>query len=254
MPEAIRELCTKIHVAGFGVWCVGGAVRDIILSQMRGLSEMPKGDWDIASAATPDQISRIFRRVIPSGIEHGTVTVLWGDQKVEVTTLRGEQGYVDGRHPGQVVFLSSIIDDLARRDFTVNAIAYNPITDEVVDPYGGVADIQARRIRAVGKPLERFTEDGLRAMRAARFSATLDMQLDPGTLAAIRPSLDSYRKVSAERIRDEWTKTLGAREPSRAFRIMQDEGLLQISAPELAQTAGCTQNKYHKFDVWEHTL
>jgi tRNA nucleotidyltransferase (CCA-adding enzyme) len=254
IPKAIRELCEQIRDSGFGVWCVGGAVRDVILSQARDSSELPNGDWDIASSATPDQISRIFRKVIPSGIEHGTVTVLWRDREVEVTTLRGECGYVDGRHPTQVVFLNSIDDDLARRDFTVNAIAYDPIHDEIVDPHGGVADIQARCIRAVGDPLARFSEDGLRVLRAARFSATLDMQVDSDTLAAIRPSLDSFRKVSMERVRDEWTKSLKARQPSRAFRIIHDHGLLQITAPELAQTQGCAQNRYHRFDVWEHTL
>ena len=254
IPKAIRELCEQIHDSGFGVWCVGGAVRDVILSQARDSSELPNGDWDIASSATPDQISRIFRKVIPSGIEHGTVTVLWRDREVEVTTLRGECGYVDGRHPTQVVFLNSIDDDLARRDFTINAIAYDPIHDDIVDPHGGVADIQARCIRAVGDPLARFSEDGLRVLRAARFSATLDMQVDSDTLAAIRPSLDSFRKVSMERVRDEWTKSLKARQPSRAFGIIHDHGLLHITAPELAQTQGCAQNRYHRFDVWEHTL
>jgi tRNA nucleotidyltransferase (CCA-adding enzyme) len=215
---------------------------------------MPAGDWDVASSATPDQIMRLFRRVIPSGIKHGTVTVLLRDRQVEVTTLRGERGYEDGRHPSAVVFLDDIVDDLARRDFTINAIAYDPIRGQVIDPYGGVQDIHAGLIRAVGDPRVRFAEDGLRVLRAARFSATLEMQVTAETLAAIRPSLASYRKVSAERIKDEWVKALKARQPSRAFRIMQNEGLLEITAPELAQSDGCAQNKYHRFDVWEHTL
>jgi tRNA nucleotidyltransferase (CCA-adding enzyme) len=253
VPATVRELCSVIHGAGFGVWCVGGAVRDVVLAQLD-RSAREAGDWDIATSATPEQVMHLFRRVIPSGIKHGTVTVLTRDQAVEVTTLRGERGYVDGRHPLEVVFLNDIADDLARRDFTINAVAYDPIHNSVIDPYGGVDDIEARCIRAVGDPQVRFTEDGLRVLRAARFAATLGMQVAPQTLKAIRPSLDSYRKVSAERIRDEWVKALKAPRPSPAFRIMQQHGLLEITAPELNQTAGCVQNKYHRYDVWEHTL
>jgi len=254
IPATVQELCRRISGAGFGVWCVGGAVRDVILAQLCGTNKSSAGDWDVASSATPDQIMRLFRRVVPSGIKHGTVTVLIHDQAVEVTTLRGERGYEDGRHPSQVVFLENIVDDLARRDFTINAIAYDPTNDQVIDPYGGIDDIRARCIRAVGDPVVRFSEDGLRVLRAARFSATLEMQVASETLAAIRPSLASYRKVSAERIRDEWVKALKARQPSLAFRIMQEHGLLQITAPELERTCGCEQNRYHRFDVWEHTL
>jgi tRNA nucleotidyltransferase (CCA-adding enzyme) len=254
IPPTVQELCTRISDAGFGVWCVGGAVRDVILAQLRGTDKNPSGDWDLASSATPDQIMRLFRRVVPSGIKHGTVTVLIGDHAFEVTTLRGERGYEDGRHPSQVVFLENIVDDLARRDFTINAIAYDPTNHDVIDPYGGINDIHAECIRAVGDPAVRFAEDGLRVLRAARFSATLEMKIAPETLAAIRPSLASYSKVSAERIRDEWVKALKARQPSRAFRIMQEQGLLQITAPELELTYGCVQNRYHRYDVWEHTL
>ncbi len=254
IPPSVRELCTTIHAAGFGVWCVGGAVRDVILARLRPGAPLAAGDWDLASSATPDQIMRLFRRVIPSGVKHGTVTVLAQDRSVEVTTLRGEGGYEDGRHPTEVVFLDDIVGDLARRDFTVNAIAFEPLSGTLIDPYGGIQDLEAGRIRAVGDPHVRFSEDGLRVLRAARFSATLDMEIAPETRSAIRPSLASYGKVSAERIKDEWVKALKAREPSRAFRIMQDEGMLQITAPELAQTKGCAQNKYHRYDVWEHTL
>jgi tRNA nucleotidyltransferase (CCA-adding enzyme) len=253
VPATVRELCSVIHEAGFGVWCVGGAVRDVVLAQLDRAARKA-GDWDIATSATPEQVMNLFRRVIPSGIKHGTVTVLTRDQAVEVTTLRGERGYVDGRHPSEVVFLTEIADDLARRDFTINAVAYDPIHNSVIDPYGGVDDIEARCIRAVGEPQVRFAEDGLRVLRAARFAATLGMQVAPETLRAIRPSLDSYRKVSAERIRDEWVKALKASRPSAAFRIMQEHGLLEVTAPELNQAAGCVQNRYHRYDVWEHTL
>lgn len=233
---------------------MGGAVRDVILSGLRTTNELPAGDWDVASSARPDQIISLFRRVIPSGIKHGTVTVLLRDRAVEVTTLRGERGYDDGRHPSDVVFLDDIVDDLARRDFTINAIAFDPINGCVLDPYRGLEDIHAGRIRAVGDALVRFSEDGLRVLRAARFAATLEMEVTPETLAAIRPSLASYQKVSAERVKDEWVKALKARQPSRAFRIMHDEGMLQITAPELDEMHGCAQNKYHRYDVWQHTL
>lgn len=254
VPSNVRELCNVIHHAGHGVWCVGGAVRDAIRQRRYGTPERLTGDWDIATSAKPEQVIALFRRVIPSGIQHGTVTVLLGNQSYEVTTLRGEQGYSDGRHPNEVVFLSDITDDLARRDFTVNAIAYDPIGNRLIDPFGGITDIQSRTLRAVGDPLGRFCEDGLRVLRAARFCATLEMQIDPATLSAIRPSLAVYSRVSAERIREEWMKGLAARHPSHAFEIMQQHGMLDITAPELAATHGCTQNRYHRYDVWTHTL
>jgi tRNA nucleotidyltransferase (CCA-adding enzyme) len=172
----------------------------------------------------------------------------------EVTTLRGEASYSDGRHPDSVFFVDDIEADLARRDFTVNAMAYDPEAEQLVDPFGGLHDLDQRLLRAVGNPEERFAEDGLRVLRAARFIATLELHLDPRTEAAIQASLASYRRVSAERIRDEWMKTLKAREPSRAFRLMQRHGLLEITAPELLAMVGCRQNRFHAFDVWEHTL
>lgn len=137
VPTPIRKLCCRIHDAGFGVWCVGGAIRDAILKQLGGHDDVGCGDWDIASTATPDQIVQLFRRVVPSGIRHGTVTVMLPKQAVEVTTLRGEQGYSDGRHPDSVVFVKDIVQDLARRDFTINAIAYDPIADRIIDPFVG---------------------------------------------------------------------------------------------------------------------
>ncbi len=254
IPTPIRDLCARINAAGFGVWCVGGAIRDAIARQLGAPQTDVLGDWDIASTATPDQVTRLFRRVVPSGIRHGTVTVVLPTHSVEVTTLRGEQGYSDGRHPDNVVFVKDIEQDLARRDFTINAIAYDPIADRLIDPFGGIDDLVSRSLKAVGDPRERFSEDGLRVLRAARFAATLDVKIDIHTRAAIRPSLDSYRKVSAERIRDEWTKALLAPLASRAFSIMLDEGILAITAPELADMKGCVQNRHHRYDVWEHTL
>lgn len=213
-----------------------------------------RSDWDVATDARPEQVRRLFRKVIPTGIQHGTVTVLMGSEGYEVTTLRGETSYSDGRHPDSVYFVDDIADDLARRDFTVNAIAYDPLADRLIDPFGGVADLRARRLAAVGDPVRRFSEDGLRVLRAARFTATLDFQLDPATAAAIRPCLDTYRKVSPERVRDEWVKCMKAAQPSRAFEIMREHGILDVSAPELVESVGCEQNRYHAYDVWHHAL
>jgi len=191
-------------------------------------------DWDLASDARPEAVQRLFKRVIPTGIKHGTVTVLRGGIGYEITTLRGEVGYSDGRRPDAVFFVDEIHEDLARRDFTINAIAYDPIRGNLEDPFGGIEDLRRQLIRAVGKASERFHEDGLRVLRAARFAATLEFDIDPETARAIAPSLDSFRKVSPERVRDEWVKIMKSSEPSRAFRVMQEHGLLGITAPLLA--------------------
>ncbi len=213
-----------------------------------------RGDWDIATSARPEQVQKLFRRVIPTGIQHGTVTVMVGKTGYEVTTLRGETTYTDGRRPDAVYFVDDIKDDLARRDFTINAIAYDVLEDRLIDPFDGGGDLARRTLRAVGNPSERFAEDGLRVLRAARFVATLEVDLEPETARAIEPSLASYRKVSAERVRDEWLKTMKAKRPSRAFEVMKDHGLLAITAPEMLESVGCEQNKYHAYDVWGHAM
>lgn len=253
IPKHVISLCEKLTKAGYRGWLVGGSVRDALANEL-GQSRTKPADWDVATNATPNQVQQIFRRVIPTGIAHGTVTVLWEGDKLELTTLRGEGTYSDGRHPDDVTFVSDIAQDLARRDFTVNAIAFDPLTDELIDPYAGARDLEARVLRAVGDPSLRFGEDGLRVLRAARFCATLEYSIEPATLAAIRPSLASYRKVSPERIRDEWVKSLGARQPSRAFQVMLEHGMLEVTAPELARMNGCAQNRHHRHDVWMHTL
>ena len=237
LPRAVLELCTRLRRGGHRSWIVGGCVRDSLLSQLEGRTgagSWVAKDWDIATDALPEQVTRLFRRVIPTGIEHGTVTVILEDVSLEVTTLRADKGYADGRRPDQIDFVASIDEDLARRDFTVNAIAFEPETESIVDPFDGRSDLVRRRLRAVGVAAQRFGEDGLRVLRAARFVAALEFELDPDTALAMRPSLDTYRRVSAERIRDEWQKTLRARAPSLGFRVMLEHGLLDITAPELA--------------------
>jgi tRNA nucleotidyltransferase (CCA-adding enzyme) len=258
IPAAVRSLCSRLGEAGFRAWIVGGCVRDLLLHDLapdaEDRGEPVRNDWDIATDARPEDVQRVFPRVIPTGIQHGTVTVLLHGEGYEVTTLRGESAYTDGRRPDSVHFVDDIAADLARRDFTINAIAYDPKEDQIIDPFDGIGDLRARLLRAVGDPGERFGEDGLRVLRAARFVATLEVTLDPATERAIEPSLPSYRKVSAERIRDEWMKAMKAKRPSRAFEVMKSHGLLAITAPELMESVGCGQNRHHAFDVWGHAM
>lgn len=255
LPEAVRGLCRRLGEAGYRAWVVGGCVRDQVLSEMRGSGEAGvRNDWDVATSARPEEVMRLFRRVIPTGIKHGTVTVLVDDVGYEVTTLRGETTYSDGRRPDSVFFVDDIVADLARRDFTINAMAYDPLEASLIDPFDGMDDLRAGVLRAVGNPGERFAEDGLRVLRAARFVATLELSIEAETARAIEPSLASYTKVSPERIRDEWMKAMKARRPSRAFDVMKDHGMLAVTAPELMESVGCEQNRYHSFDVWGHAM
>ena len=226
IPVPVLELCRTLARHGHRGWVVGGCLRDLL----RGKAP---SDWDLATSARPEQVQSIFPRVIPTGIQHGTVTVRHRGVGYEVTTLRGEGAYSDGRRPDRVEFVTDIAEDLARRDFTINAIAYDPVEERLEDPFEGLRDLEARSIRAVGEPARRFGEDGLRVLRAARFAATLEFTIEPATEAAIRPTLDTFRRVSAERVRDEWLKALKARTPSRAFEVMRRTGILAITAPSL---------------------
>lgn len=228
IPREVGEVAAELERNGFRAWIVGGCVRDLLLGRA-------VGDWDLATTARPEQMQKVFRRTIPTGIAHGTLTVLWKGQSYEVTTLRGEGAYTDGRHPDSVFFVDDIDRDLERRDFTVNALAFDLRSGTLVDPFGGLADLEARVLRAVRDPLLRFREDGLRVMRAARFCATLEFALDPVTEDAIRPTIDVLARVSRERVRDEWWKAMKAREPSRAFMVMRRTGILSVVAPPLDQ-------------------
>ncbi len=247
VPPDVLGLCERLRSKGKRSWIVGGCVRDLLLGR-------PASDWDVATDARPKELLGIFPRAIPTGIDHGTVTVVKDGKHYEVTTLRGEGTYSDGRRPDWVEFVDDITADLARRDFTINAIAIDPVDGRVIDPHGGRVDLGRRMLRAVGNPLERFSEDGLRVLRAARFVATLEMSLDPATEGAIRPTLDTFRKVAAERVRDEWIKAMKARAPSRAFEVMRTTGILDVTCPELLVGVGMAQNKWHAYDVWRHGL
>ena len=247
IARPVLEICKELRNSGERAWVVGGCVRDTLRGEV-------VNDWDVATTARPEKVQKVFERVIPTGIDHGTVTVLWKGEAYEVTTLRGEGAYSDGRRPDSVVFVSDIDEDLARRDFTVNAIAYDPVQSKVVDPFGGLRDMQDKTLRAVGDPKERFREDGLRILRGARFVATLDFELEEDTEAAFRSALDTFRKVSPERVREEWIKTMKASEPSRAFEVMRRTGILEVTYPELLEQVGCEQNQWHAYDVWDHTM
>ena len=244
IPPEVVEVCQRLADAGHRAWIVGGCVRDLLLGR-------EVNDWDICTEAKPNQTCKLFKKVIRTGIKHGTVTVLWKGDAYEVTTLRGEGEYSDGRRPDEVFFVSDIALDLARRDFTVNAIAYDPIRDLLVDPHGGLADMKRGVIRAVGVAAERFAEDGLRILRGARFVSTLELELEAETEAAFAGALDTYGKVSHERIREEWMKTMKAKRPSMAFEVMRRTGILERTCPLLVPLS---DHRVGERSAWEVTL
>lgn len=230
---------------------VGGAVRDELLGR-------PHADWDLATRLMPQVVMNRARaaglKVIPTGLQHGTVTVILEDRPVEVTTFRSDGDYLDGRHPESVRLGVDLAEDLSRRDFTINAMALPVGGGEVVDPFGGRADLTARIIRAVGDPLKRFAEDGLRPLRACRFAAQLGFEVEATTLAAIPKRLEVARKVSAERVFTELDKLLRGAEPGRGLTLLAESGLIDLWLPELRPMIGCGQNRHHRHDVWIHTL
>ncbi len=253
IPEEVLDVCRRVRDAGHEAYLVGGGVRDLLLGRT-------PGDFDVATSARPEDVMRLFgsRFAIPTGLQHGTVTVVVGappgQRHVEVTTFRGEGEYLDGRRPSAVRFGATLEEDLSRRDFTMNAIAYDPFGDALSDPFGGREDIAHALVRAVGDPVERFREDGLRPMRAVRQATQLGFTVDPPTRDAIPRTLDSFRKVSAERIRDEILKILRADGPSRGIDLMRETGLLEAVLPELLEGYGTSQNRFHRYDVYRHTL
>ncbi|HYH96030.1 [cytidine(C)-cytidine(C)-adenosine (A)]-adding enzyme [Hyalangium sp.] len=228
IPRPILEVLRRLRELGFAVFLVGGCVRDMV----RGV---PPKDFDVTTSAHPHEVQGAFKKVIPTGIQHGTVTVVIGGNHVEVTTFRSEGDYHDGRRPSSVKFESDITEDLSRRDFTINAMAYDPISRELVDPFGGQADLQAHVICCVRNALERFSEDGLRPMRAVRFAAVLGFTLEPATRAAIPPTLPVFRKVALERVREEFVKVLLSPRAESGILLLADTGLLEVFLPELAR-------------------
>ena len=228
-PLAI-EICKILNSHNYQAFIVGGCVRDLLLGAI------PK-DWDITSNANPEQVMKIFPKTIPTGLQHGTVTVVMGDSAdnhFEVTTFRIEGEYKDGRRPEEVFFVQDIEEDLSRRDLTINAIAYDPIQSVLIDPFEGIKDLKDGLIQAVGSPTIRFREDGLRIMRVARFAARFGYNVSESTLQGMKNNLDTLKKISKERISDELGKTLMANNPSLGLQILQDSGALDIACPLLA--------------------
>jgi tRNA nucleotidyltransferase (CCA-adding enzyme) len=214
-----------LQEAGHQAYVVGGCVRDALLGRT-------VSDWDVATDALPDKVQQLFRRTIPTGIQHGTVTAIVSKTPIEVTTFRGEGAYSDARRPDSVTFGVSLDEDLARRDFVINAMAYDPHRNELVDPFGGQQDLKARRLRAVGDPAARFGEDGLRVLRAVRFAAQLDFTIEGATERAIPGALDALSKVSRERVRVELLKLLAAPAAVRGLEIADRTGILGLVLPE----------------------
>jgi tRNA nucleotidyltransferase (CCA-adding enzyme) len=226
-PPEVVHITRVLEQAGHEAWCVGGGVRDALLG-------IPNLDWDLATSATPQQVRKLFKRTVPVGIEFGTVGVL-DDNNVmhEVTTFRRDVE-TDGRH-AVVKFGASLDDDLARRDFTINAIAYSPTRDKIRDPFGGQVDLHAKIIRAVGVPHERMMEDRLRALRAIRFAARFEFEIEPVTWEAIRASAPYLTRLSAERVKQEIDKTMEqVRRPSRAFAMWKSSGAFDVLIPILS--------------------
>lgn len=247
LPKVIGEFGAAFAERGFACHLVGGAVRDLLAGR-------PTTDYDFATDARPEQVMRLFARVIPTGVKHGTVTVLFRGFEMEVTTFRADGSYSDARHPDSVRFGASIEEDLKRRDFTINSMAIDLSTLALLDPHGGRSDLKARTIRAIGEPAERFTEDGLRLLRACRFSAQLEFSVEARTKDGMRRASDRIDRVSAERIQEELTKILQTDRPSIAFLLMDETTILERVLPELCEGKGVEQKGIHNFDVLAHSL
>jgi len=242
------EIVGTLQGRGFAAYLVGGCVRDSLLG-------LAPSEWDITTSAKPDEVMKLFARTVPTGLDYGTVTVLLADGQYEVTTFRSDEQYVDGRHPLNVRFTDDIHKDLSRRDFTINALAYDPATGRLIDDFNGRTDLKNKVIRTVGDPVARFSEDGLRPVRACRFAAKLEFQIEPQTFAAIPKTLAVAGKVALERVHDELVKLLAADRPSIGLELMRKSGLLKLFLPELVACVGVSQPpEYHKYDVYWHSL
>ena len=246
----LKDFSSHFEKAGFKAYLVGGAVRDIFLHK-------EPHDFDVATNATPQDVMKLFKTVIPTGFEHGTVTVHFMGEEIEVTTFRTESGYSDGRHPDSVNYAASIEEDLARRDFTINAIAADLKDGKITDPFMGRHDIKKKIIRTVGKAHERFMEDGLRPVRCLRFACKLGFSIEKYTFLEIsEPDVQKkIKSISLERFRDEFEKILESDKPSVGLKLMEETGITALFIPELLEGRGCIQSDargFHDFDVLDH--
>ena len=246
LPGPVNYILNALNDAGYEAFIVGGCVRDALLGR-------EPNDWDITTSALPEQVKSIFKKTFDTGIKHGTVTVLAKGGQYEVTTYRIDGIYEDSRHPKQVTFTSNLTEDLRRRDFTINAMAYHPQVG-IVDPFDGMGDLEAGVIRAVGNPSERFDEDALRIMRAVRFSAQLGFAIDPETALELKNFAPRLRDISHERIRDELVKLLISPYPE-TFEVLYDMGITAVIFPRFDEMMRCPQNNSGQiYDVGHHTL
>lgn len=246
IPAGAQKVLAQLHKAGYEAYVVGGCVRDSVMGRC-------PNDWDITTSALPQEVKSCFQRTIDTGIEHGTVTVRMDGESYEVTTYRIDGKYEDGRHPKEVTFTPSLEEDLKRRDFTINAMAYND-KDGLVDMFDGVSDIENRQIRCVGVAEERFSEDALRMLRALRFSAQLDFDIEKNTFLAIQKLAPNLEKISAERIQVELVKLLTSDHPEK-MRDVYESGLSAVFLPEWDEMVSCQQNSvHHCYSVSEHTI
>lgn len=246
IPENVAFILKKLEENGYEGYAVGGCVRDTLLGR-------EPGDWDITTSAKPEQVKKLFRRTIDTGIQHGTVTVMLGEEGYEVTTYRMDGEYEDHRHPKKVIFTPNLIEDLKRRDFTINAMAYNP-TSGIVDAFDGIGDLERKRICCVGEATERFEEDALRMLRGIRFAGQLRFDIEENTLAAIKEKAPTIVNVSAERIRTELTKLLVSGGSNRLL-LAVETGLCSYFLPEFETMLQQEQkNPHHRLDVGHHVL
>ena len=252
IPPEVSRVTSELKKAGYEAYIVGGCVRDLLLGKK------PK-DWDVTTNATPEQIIGLFKDTFYEN-DYGTVGVVNEDvshetlKVIEVTPYRIESGYSDNRRPDSVTFSTNLKDDLKRRDFTINALAYDPDTAELVDLYNGQKDLQNKLIRAVGNPDERFKEDGLRILRAIRLQAELGFEIEPETQKALSENAALLKNIAVERIREEFNRILLSADPSEALRLCQKTAVLSHIMPELEEGIGIDQNKAHAFDVWNHLM
>lgn len=247
LPRTVENLIARLEQAGYSAYAVGGCVRDSLMS-------LQPHDWDLCTSALPEQMLEVFRgeHVAETGLKHGTLTVIVGHVPYEITTFRTDGNYTDHRHPDSVSFVKDVAEDLSRRDFTVNAMAYSARTG-LVDLFGGQEDLARRVIRCVGVPRERFREDALRILRALRFASVFDFSLDPETEEALRALAPTLENVAAERIREELLKLLCGPGAGRILRAFPD--VLSVIIPDLRPMIGYDQrNHHHHFDLWEHTV
>lgn len=247
VPKQVKGVCKKLKNSGYIAYVVGGAVRDFYVGKT------PK-DWDVSTNAKPLEVMELFHKIIPTGIDYGTITVIEDGMAIEITTFRGDGIYSDGRRPDGITFVDSIEEDLSRRDLRMNAMAFDPITGQLVDPFFGAVDISNGEINTVGDADERFNEDALRMMRAIRFSSQLDFEISRDIFRSITRNREKLLNVSMERIREEFISILKSRNPRKGISLLCDSGLMNYIIPEFMRTKGCEQNRWHSYDVYNHSL